>query len=167
MAYNFKSIADVEVVAEPAESANVLIEENGVIKKAPKTAVGGEADLIFKVGCNGTRHPKYDASGMTKPVIISGSLDAVIDKLANGGIPVVKVQYQTYRKLSGGWIDAYGAEYICDTFVYDTDVMFCHDIPHPQQEYTVSIAMSTDDPDYLEMRIWTHNTASTPSVVIN
>ena len=41
MAYNFKSIADVEVVAEPAESANVLIEENGVIKKAPKTAVGG------------------------------------------------------------------------------------------------------------------------------
>jgi hypothetical protein len=41
MAYNFKSIADVEVVAEPSESANVLIEENGVIKKAPKDAVGG------------------------------------------------------------------------------------------------------------------------------
>jgi hypothetical protein len=48
MAYNFKSIADVEVVAEPAESANVLIEENGVIKKAPKTAVGGNngADAV-------------------------------------------------------------------------------------------------------------------------
>ena len=41
MAYNFKSIADVEVIAEPAESANVLIEEDGVIKKAPKAAVGG------------------------------------------------------------------------------------------------------------------------------
>lgn len=41
MAYNFKSIADVEVVAEPTKSANVLIEEDGVIKKAPKTAVGG------------------------------------------------------------------------------------------------------------------------------
>ena len=41
MAYNFKSIADVEVVAEPTESANVLIEEDGIIKKAPKTAVGG------------------------------------------------------------------------------------------------------------------------------
>ena len=37
----FKRLSDVEVVAEPAESANVLIEENGVIKKAPKTAVGG------------------------------------------------------------------------------------------------------------------------------
>ena len=46
MAYNFKSIADVEVVAEPTESANVLIEENGVIKKAPKTAVGGGGETL-------------------------------------------------------------------------------------------------------------------------
>ena len=37
----FKRLSDVEVVAEPAESANVLIEENGVIKKAPKTTIGG------------------------------------------------------------------------------------------------------------------------------
>ena len=44
MAYNFKSIADVDIVAEPAKSANVLIEENGVIKKAPKTAVGGSGN---------------------------------------------------------------------------------------------------------------------------
>ena len=41
MAYEFKKISNVEVVAEPTDSANVLIEENGVIKKAPKTAVGG------------------------------------------------------------------------------------------------------------------------------
>ena len=47
MSYNFKSIADVEVVAEPTESANVLIEENGVIKKAPKTAVGGGETLVI------------------------------------------------------------------------------------------------------------------------
>lgn len=44
MAYNFKSIADVEVIAEPAESANVLIEENGVIKKTPKSAIGGASN---------------------------------------------------------------------------------------------------------------------------
>ena len=41
MSYEFKKLSDVDVVAEPTESANVLIEENGVIKKAPKTAVGG------------------------------------------------------------------------------------------------------------------------------
>jgi hypothetical protein len=38
---DFKKLSDVEVVAEPIESANVLIEEDGIIKKAPKTAVGG------------------------------------------------------------------------------------------------------------------------------
>jgi hypothetical protein len=38
---NFKKLSDVEVVAEPIDSANVLIEEDGIIKKAPKTAVGG------------------------------------------------------------------------------------------------------------------------------
>ena len=47
MAYNFKSIADVEVVAEPNESANVLIEEDGVIKKAPKTAIGGGSGALI------------------------------------------------------------------------------------------------------------------------
>lgn len=46
MAYNFKSIADVEVVETPTETANVLIEENGLIKKSPKTAVGGGVDMV-------------------------------------------------------------------------------------------------------------------------
>lgn len=37
----FKKLSDVEVVETVSDSANVLIEENGVIKKAPKTQVGG------------------------------------------------------------------------------------------------------------------------------
>lgn len=52
MAYDFKRLGDVDLVDAPAENANVLIEENGIIKKAPKTAVGGagggcDAMLIF------------------------------------------------------------------------------------------------------------------------
>ena len=43
----FRKLSDVEIVAEPAESANVLIEENGIIKKAPKTAVGGGDDSNY------------------------------------------------------------------------------------------------------------------------
>lgn len=43
MAYEFKKLSDVEVVAEPTESANVLIEEDGVIKKVPKSTVGGSS----------------------------------------------------------------------------------------------------------------------------
>lgn len=50
MAYEFKKLSDVEIVAEPTDSANVLIEENGVIKKAPKATVGGSssnADIVL------------------------------------------------------------------------------------------------------------------------
>lgn len=41
MDYGFKKLSDVDVVETPNESAHVLIEENGVIKKAPKDEVGG------------------------------------------------------------------------------------------------------------------------------
>jgi hypothetical protein len=44
MAFEFKKLSDVEVVAEPLETANVLIEENGVIKRAPKNEIGAQAD---------------------------------------------------------------------------------------------------------------------------
>ena len=40
----FKKLSDVEIVETPAETANVLIEEDGVIKKAPKTSVGGSGE---------------------------------------------------------------------------------------------------------------------------
>ena len=45
----FKRLSDVDIVAEPTETANVLIEENGVIKKAPKTAVGGSGSEVVTI----------------------------------------------------------------------------------------------------------------------
>lgn len=86
----FKRLSDVEVVAEPAESANVLIEENGVIKKAPKTAVGGaggsEPDLVI-----GINNHIEDAT-IDNISIVSGSIDAVYDAFENGNFPEVEVQ---------------------------------------------------------------------------
>ena len=54
MSYEFKKLSDVEVVAEPIETANVLIEEDGVVKKAPKSAIGGASipEIILKVTYN-------------------------------------------------------------------------------------------------------------------
>lgn len=40
----FKKLSAVEPVDELAQSANVLIEEGGVVKKAPKSMVGAQAD---------------------------------------------------------------------------------------------------------------------------
>lgn len=45
MAYEFKKLSDVAVVETPTDTANVLIEEDGVIKKAPKSAVGGAGGI--------------------------------------------------------------------------------------------------------------------------
>ena len=88
MAYNFKSIADVEVVAEPAESANVLIEENGVIKKAPKTAVGGntEWDAIFEL-VEGNSGYFYSME------LVSGSYEDLKEKIFSGILPNVLMRY--------------------------------------------------------------------------
>lgn len=53
MTYDFKRLGDVDLVDAPAENANVLIEENGIIKKASKDSVGGsgggcDAMLVFE-----------------------------------------------------------------------------------------------------------------------
>ena len=93
----FKRLSDVEVVAEPAESANVLIEENGVIKKAPKTAVGGaqnnnestEWDAVIEF-CNGDDFYVN---------LLSGSYQNLYDKImVEKEIPKIKVisTYYTY-----------------------------------------------------------------------
>lgn len=73
----FKKLSDVEVVETPAETANVLIEENGVIKKAPKTAVGDDkADMVI--------HVIFENEDSEPAVsIISGSYDELAQKIDN------------------------------------------------------------------------------------
>lgn len=41
MAYNFKNLADVELLDTMPESANVLVEVDGTTKRAPSTGLGG------------------------------------------------------------------------------------------------------------------------------
>lgn len=50
MAYEFKKLSDVAAVETPADTANVLIEEGGVIKKVAKDEVGGVKVDTAKVG---------------------------------------------------------------------------------------------------------------------
>lgn len=96
MAYEFKRLSDVEVVAEPTESANVLIEENGVIKKAPKTAVGGaggggeEPDMVITVEGGSSRKATNFTYGITE-----GSMDNVFNAVREGRYPVVIIRYHS------------------------------------------------------------------------
>ena len=84
----FKRLSDVEVVAEPTESANVLIEENGVIKKAPKTAVGGggEWDAVIEINPDVSSLDDVDSEHLT---LISGGFDPIFEKAQSGEKPRV------------------------------------------------------------------------------
>lgn len=120
MAYNFKSIADVEVVAEPTESANVLIEENGIIKKAPKTVVGGGG------GCDAvillTRDPDNEWDTLT---LESGSHAEIYEKLMAG--EVVSAVYK--EKYISGY-DVAGVRFIAQSLcassesIENSDIVF-------------------------------------------
>ena len=93
----FKRLSDVEVVAEPTESANVLIEEDGVIKRAPKTEVGGAGggeimDIIL--GVNGLPSFLYCGSvDINRVTILEGSMEAARSAYAEGRIPKGKVVF--------------------------------------------------------------------------
>lgn len=89
----FKKLSDVEVVAEPTESANVLIEENGVIKKAPKTAVGG--------GMGGSLM-LYPYNGDNNEPRVDRTYDEIKDVLDNGGV-VLMSELPIVIAMAGGF----------------------------------------------------------------
>jgi hypothetical protein len=85
MAYEFKKLSAVEAVETPADTANVLIEEDGVIKKTPSgmfTGGGGDAyDLDVLVDDSGKRE------------VLTGSYDELYAKLI-ACVPVkVRIRY--------------------------------------------------------------------------
>lgn len=99
MSYEFMKLSDVEVVETPTDTANVLIEENGIIKKAPKTAVGGagggssiEIDMLISTTCR----PDYGSTETTLApeniTILEGGIDNVVNAINEGRIPVVVVE---------------------------------------------------------------------------
>lgn len=94
MSYEFMKLSDVEVVETPTENANVLIEEDGVIKKAPKTAVGGastgsvEPDMVITV--TGESETKITSDNYA---ITEGSVDAVFTAFHEGRYPIIKVRF--------------------------------------------------------------------------
>ena len=63
MAVEFKKLAGVDTVETATDAANVLIEEDGVIKRVPKTEVGasggGEPEVVIIDTSGGTEHIGY------------------------------------------------------------------------------------------------------------
>ena len=88
----FKKLSDVEVVAEPSESANVLIEENGVIKKVHKDEVGGgsKKELIYEWN--------FSADDEVFEIIenVNEDISWLAYKTENADFEIEYITYQTY-----------------------------------------------------------------------
>ena len=89
MGYNFKSIADVEVVKEPDESVNVLVEESGQIKRVPKNSVAPPPQPINweDIRNKPPVEPVYYILGtadQTEHVASRGTYEALKNAITNG-----------------------------------------------------------------------------------
>lgn len=124
-------------------------------------------DLMFKVGCTGKAHPNMNPANMTKPTIVSGSLEAVLEKLANGEIPVVKVQYMGVWDKTISVPFAYGGEFTCGTWLYNTSIVFDHFIACGHDQYSVRIVLDIDDPNFVEMQLHPCQSYMSPIIIID
>lgn len=103
----FKKLSAVEAVEAISDTANILIEENGIIKRAPKTAVGGgikvastaevgQTIVVKAVDDNGnpTEWECVDMSGGYDAVINLGTYSdtSALSDLANGSVPAGTVK---------------------------------------------------------------------------
>ena len=93
----FKKLSAVETIETASDTANVLIEENGVIKKTPKTMFKGaeitnEPDLVIVMG---TLPAQATPSNIS---IKSGSLAQVYETASQNIMPNIKIEcYDSYN----------------------------------------------------------------------
>ena len=90
MAYEFKKLKDVAVAETVTDKANVLIEENGVIKKAPKNAIGGagngEWDAVIEIVAGSSGY-------FNSMELVSGDYQTLRNKIAAYEFPNLLVKY--------------------------------------------------------------------------
>ena len=91
MAVEFKKLAGVDTVETATDAANVLIEENGVIKRVPKTEVGGsggsEPEVVIIDRSGGTEHIRNVKQKMTDS--LDNNIPTIFYLKLNDGIYLV------------------------------------------------------------------------------
>lgn len=126
MAYEFKSLGTVDVVETASDTANVLIEEDGEIKRVAKSGVGGnkdtwdaiidlvppETETYFHFG----NASSGDSNFLSNMVVSSGAYEAIRNKILAGENPKVLIRYDyvygstCYRRFIPYQINFYSSE---------------------------------------------------------
>lgn len=91
MAYEFTKLNAVESIEELSASANILVEENGIIKKVSKNLIGGNVsnvtndyDIIVI-----TNPEELEQYSFTPQTIFQSTYEEVLNKMANFKYPKV------------------------------------------------------------------------------
>lgn len=127
----FKKLSNVEKIETVADDATVLIEEGGVIKRAPKSEVGGGTasslayDAVIDLGVYSDTNSLSDLAGGSVPV---GTVKMITEKVNAGEMPKLmgKIAYSYYDVLNHGTFEftaagTYGANQVkcyCDVWTY-------------------------------------------------
>ena len=120
---NYKKIVDVDVLAEASESTNVLVEENGSLKKVPASAVGGSGGNDYVIEFEMDWRPIW--TGESSSVSVSfpkEQFEDMKEKCQNG-------QYiKILARCKYAYGDGFGYEY------YESVVMYPNFLIYPDTE---------------------------------
>lgn len=110
MAYEFQRLDAVTEVTEVSDDATVLIEEDGTIKRAPKSAVGGGSKFDTVLYVDGE-------AGDGQTITVEGlTWEQVVEKHENGEALLIGMFY-----FYGEYDDYMNGASTCSYFVYRDD----------------------------------------------
>lgn len=109
MSYEFKKINEVEILETVSDEAHVLVEEDGAIRRAPKTEVGGAGGEIDGIIYN-TTIPNYVSTDSAS--VVNFDFTTIKEKfLAGKEIAVMLHSVFSYGNDYEAWDKSLGVSY--------------------------------------------------------
>lgn len=101
MAYEFKKLSEVEAIEALSDTANVLVEDGGVIKRVPMSNTASEYDAVIDLGVYTDMVSLSDLTGWSVP---AGIVALITEKVNAGTMPKIlgKIAYSYYDVLHYG-----------------------------------------------------------------
>lgn len=129
MAVEFKKLSEVEKIEELSDTASVLVEDGGEVKRVLKDAVGGGSgggyDVIItyahEEGSGSYDLPTTEDNNLNLFTVPDGAAQLIVDKLKSGQIPSVKIMALPISEWEGA--DSY-----CGRIITPVDINFSEDL---------------------------------------
>lgn len=172
MAYEFKKLADVEAAETASEAVNILVEDEGVIKRVPKEAVAPEVEISegFSGSWNDLTDKPFGETDQTTVYVEKQTVTLTANEYGASGLATTKIARITSPDVVGvknfaitinGLTEYYSNEYgYIDFYDYRTDKFYSL-AGAGESDYAISISTGTSVDEDVEIEIVTTETAVT------